>query len=130
MTELERQAELAANRVDPVEVGFDPVTILTILTTVLPLVADCFSRNDAPDPAAAKAKAAEYYRRSPKAMRRRTARRVRAEAEQPMTREQSFQFADAIIAQTLEADDSTVSLCCREAHAISFNSMEGEGETE
>lgn len=128
MTEIERQAQLAANRIDPQEMRFDPVTILTILTAVLPLVADCFNRNDEPDPVATKKRAAEYYRRNPKGMRRRTARRVRAEADQPMTREQSFKFADAIIAQTLASDDITVELCCREASSLSPKGDEDETE--
>lgn len=128
MTEIERQAQLTASRIDPQEMRFDPVTILTILTTVLPLVADCFNRNDEPDPVATKKRAAEYYRRNPKGMRRRTARRVRAEADQPMTREQSFKFADAIIAQTLSSDDIVVELCCREAAGMALTPKGDDNE--
>lgn len=113
-TELERQAKLTADRVGP-EVGFDPLTILTLLTTLLPLLGQCFNRNDEPNPALAAASIKRYHDRAPEQLRRRTARRVRAEADQPMTKEQSFILADAIIAQALSLHEVTLAACCSEA---------------
>jgi hypothetical protein len=112
---LKKQAALAAERVDPVEVGMDPFTILTIITQVLPVVASCWNRNrpqESRDPAES---LRSYAETNPQALLKRTARRVRAEADEKMSKIASFDIARAIIAQALDADDSVVAACCAEA---------------
>lgn len=115
MKTLNQQAALAADRVDAAAVGLDPFTILTIITQVLPILASCFNRNDSPDPAESKKKLQAYAERSPQALLKRTARRVRSESERNLSKIESFDIARAIIEQALEADDETVAACCAEA---------------
>lgn len=104
---IESQARNVASRV-PNSVGFDPATILMILTTVLPLLAKCFGRNDESDPTKMKAEIATQNERAPEQLRRRTARRIRGDADHPMTKPQSFALADAVIAEAVESDDEAV----------------------
>lgn len=114
MNNLNKQARLAADRVDP-SVGFDPITRLTIITQVLPFLASCWNRNDSPDPAESKKKLQAYADKNPQALLKRTARRVRSESDEKMTKLESFDIARAIIEQALSADDETVAACCAEA---------------
>lgn len=109
-TVLSRQAELTAQRVDAAAVGFDPATILSILMQVLPLLVGCFTRNS--DPAETSARFRAYATNHPTECRRRTARRIRGEADEPMTREQSFALADAVIAQAFEVEPEVAAECC------------------
>ncbi len=110
-----QQAELAAERIDAEAFGMDPLTIITIITQVLPILASCFNRNDSPDPAEAAERFREYHSRNPEKLRKRVARRVRAESDKPMSKEQSFAMADAIIAQIVESDDEVIYFGCNEA---------------
>jgi hypothetical protein len=112
---IKNQAMLAAGRVDANEVGLDPITILTIITQVLPLLISCWNRNDSPDPQESAKKLRAYAEKNPQALLKRTARRVRAEADEKMSKIASFDIARAIVAQALDADDSTVAACCAEA---------------
>ena len=119
MKTLNQQAELAAARVDSAGVGMDPFTILTILTQVLPLLTSCWNRNDETNPQLSAVNLKRYHDRHPEALRRRTARRIRAEAEETMSKAQSFALADAVIAQALEETPETVAACCVEASELS-----------
>ncbi|CAB4144914.1 hypothetical protein UFOVP466_86 [uncultured Caudovirales phage] len=105
--ELDEQARACAARV-PNNVGFDPITIVTILTQVLPLLMSCFQRNDEPSPAAMRAEVKAQQVRAPEQLRRRTARRIRGDADVPMTKTESLMLADAVIAECCESEDSTV----------------------
>jgi len=115
MNNLNKQAQLAADRVDAAAVGLDPFTILTIITQVLPMLASCWNRNDSPDPAESRKKLQAYADKNPQALLKRTARRVRAEADTNISKIESFDIARAIIEQALSADDETVAACCAEA---------------
>ena len=110
---IQEHAKAIAGRVDANAVGLDPITILTIITQVLPLVISCWNRNDEPNPQLSAVNFQRYYNAHPEQALRRTARRVRAEADAPMTKEQSFAFAKAIIDQALNTDDATVTACCQ-----------------
>jgi len=109
------QAELAAARVDSTAAALDPITIVTIITQVLPVIASCWTRNDSPDPAMAAERFHSAYEDNPKKLRKRLARRIRAEAEEPMSKEQSFLLADAIIEQMLATDAEVITAGCNEA---------------
>jgi hypothetical protein len=113
--DYEHQATLCAARIDHTAMMLDPVLVVTILTGLLQVFGSCWTRNDSPDPAMAAEAFQRKYTENPKKMRKRVARRVRAEASEPMTKEQSFMFADAIIAQILETPDEVIAAACNEA---------------
>lgn len=96
----------------PQSVGFDPVTIVTILTQVLPLIVGCFKRNDQSDPNAVKAEVARQNASHPEALQRRTARRIRGEADQSMSKDQATALAVATINHCLNSDDVEVASYC------------------
>lgn len=117
---FEAQAKKIAARPEVAAVGFDPFTILTILYTVLPMLAQCFQQSDEPDPAKVAARVREMQNTHPKRLRARTMVAVKREAKAKgtkMTNEQAYIVADGIIAQTLETPDDTVSMCCASAMA-------------
>ena len=109
---VQEQAEKIAARVDAGKVGFDPATIIMILTAVLPAIMQCFKK-DAPTPAEVSAEVKRQNDSRPFALRKRTARRIRGEADHPMTKEQSFALADAVIEEACAADAETVASVCR-----------------
>jgi len=98
----------------PQSVGFDPITIVTILTQVLPLIVGCFRRNDEADPAEIKAAVIRQNASRPQALQRRTARRIRGEADHPMSREQATALAVATINHCMNSDDGEVAAYCAE----------------
>lgn len=97
-----------AARVDSAEFGMDPATIAIIIANVLPLVLQCFARNDVGSPEFIRAEVERLERTQPESLRRRLARRIRGEADQPMTKRQSFLLAEAVIQETLASDDEVV----------------------
>ncbi len=113
----EEQAKLAAARVDQTQMMMDPATIVAIITQVLPIIASCFGRNQSADPVEAAERFREYYKKDPKGMRKKLARRIRAEADQPMSKEESFALADGIIWQMLSVEDEVIVSGCMEAPA-------------
>ena len=114
-TVYDKVAAETADRIDPTAMALDPVTIIAIITQVLPIIASCFTRNDSPDPAMAAIRFHAAHESHPNRLRKRLARRVRAEADEPMSKEQSFLMADAIIAQMLETPDDVIAAGCNEA---------------
>ena len=117
MSALSVQAKAIADRVDPEKVGFDPFTIITIITQVLPMLLQCFDQSTAmDDPNTVTARLQVMHDRNPEALLRRTARRIRAEADEPMTRSASFELARATIEQALSVPDDVALSCCSEAN--------------
>lgn len=123
MTETERQAVRVAARV-PATVGFDPATVISLLVTVLPMILKCFNKNDETDPAKINAAVKRQNESAPAVLRRRTARRIRGEADQPMSKEQSFTLAEAVIAEACAANESDVVSMCHEVNGLSVPSAE------
>lgn len=115
MSSLKAQAQLIASRLDAGTFGFDPLTILSLVTTLLPLLVSCFNRNDEPNPSMVAASFRRYHERNPKALRNRTMRRIRAEATENLSKDQAYALADAVIAQALVADAPTALACSQEA---------------
>jgi len=113
---INEQAKAVADRIDSDVVGFDPFTILTIITQVLPILIACFTRKDSPDTAETTTILRRYHERHPEALLRRTAARIRAQADEPMTRAQAVQLAQAVIDQALSVDTVVARKCCAEAH--------------
>jgi hypothetical protein len=111
MSNVQTQAENVAKRVDAVAVGFDPLTIITILNLVLPLLSNCGVKNSSPKPEDVRDYVVSENEKNPDKLRKRIARRIRGEAEQEMTKAQSLTLADAVIAETINptSDDSQLS---------------------
>lgn len=107
MDEIEKQAQAVAARV-PATVGFEPAAIIGILTVVLPMLMKCFQRNDEPSPADMRANIKLQNEQAPAQLRRRTARRIRGDANEPMTRAQSFALAEAVVEEAISTDDATM----------------------
>lgn len=119
-TVFEAQAQKIAARPEVAAVGFDPITILTILFTVLPMLAQCFQQTEEPNPAQVAARVRQMQQTHPKRLRARTMVAVKREAKKKgtkMTNEQAYVIADGIIAQTLETPDDIVQTCCSAALA-------------
>jgi hypothetical protein len=100
-------AQRCADRVAVGDMRFDPVTILTIFTTVLPLLMNCLKSNVA-EPTQAEMSA--YIKREAdknrKRLNNRIASRIRGKAEEPMSKDEARKLADAVIEEGL-ADTST-----------------------
>lgn len=107
-------ATRAADRVDADEVGIDPTIIITIITTLLPLLIGCFSREDESDPESIKSAVKERNERNPDQLRRRMAHRIRRDSTERIDRQQANALADAVIEQILEEDDAVVVAGCLE----------------
>jgi hypothetical protein len=94
-------------------VGLDPVTVITILSTVLPLLSNCFNRDDEPDPDQVKLRVAEQNAKQPDRLRRRMTNKIRRESpERKITKAQAAVMAEAIIAETLDRDGEEVAAFC------------------
>lgn len=109
---IAEQAEEAAARVDErtvLEMGLASIT--AILTQVFSFLIACKNR-ETPDPGEVQAAVGEEHDRNPRALRRRTARRIRFSADAPMTKAQSFALAGASIEQILSTDGAKVKECC------------------
>lgn len=111
MNEIDLHAQRCAARV-PANVGFDPVTIIAIITQVLPLLISCFNRNDEPNSADVRREVMHQNDKAPKRLRRRMARRIRGESDEPMSKDQSFALAEAVIEEVIASDAVTVGNLC------------------
>lgn len=118
MKTTEEQAKSIANRVSA-NVGIDPITILTIITTVLPLIAKCFNKNDEADPQQVQAAVKRQHEKHPRALLKRTTNaylREQKKSGEKITRDQAEELAKATIAQTIEANPQAVASvfaeCC------------------
>ena len=111
--EMKRQCEAAAARVTGV--GLDPALILTIITTVLPLLINCFKREDEPDPVRVQAALRKAYERNPGKLRRRVRAQVHRKSPEAIDKGQEFAIADAIISQGLDTTPKSVSATVMEA---------------
>lgn len=112
---VEKIAANAAKRVDSNKVGIDPLTVMTIFSVVVLPVLKCFMGNDEPDPVQVQAAVKERHERNPRALRRRTAAKLIAEAKQnghKLSKDQSLSMADALIQETLSYSSDTVAAFC------------------
>lgn len=115
MDRIQKQAELAAARVDSQAVQLDPFTIITIFGSVLPQILSCWNRMNTNQHETTSERVRKFHDESPNQLRKKTARRIRGEADQPMEKWQSLLLADAVIAQAIAEDPQEVALCCAEA---------------
>lgn len=104
-------AQRCAARVDSGKVGFSPTVILSIFAAVLPLMSVCINK-DVPTPEQAHAKVREWNASDPERLLKRTARRVRAEAEERMSKDEARELARAIIAECCASDEEDVTAFC------------------
>lgn len=110
-------ATRAADRVDADEVGIDPITIITIITTVLPLLIRCFRREDESDPESIKAAVKQRNQDNPRQLHRRMSHQIRRSSETRIDKQQANALADAVIEQILEEDSATVVAGCQEVQS-------------
>ncbi len=115
MSEMKRQCEAAAARV--VGVGLDPALITTIITTVLPLLINCFQRENEPDPVRVQAEFRKAYDSNPERLRKRVRAQVRRQSPEPLEKGQEYAIADAIITQGLDGTTREVLAVVMEASA-------------
>lgn len=110
---IAKQAQLAAARVDDrVTAEMGGITVITeIFTQVFNFLIACKNR-ETPNPAEVQASVAEENEQNPKKLLRRTARRIRANADDPMTKAESFELARASIEQALAMDGETAHAMC------------------
>ena len=100
------QCEGAAARV--AGVGLDPVLIIKIITTVLPLLVGCFQREDEPDPVRARAALVKAHRKNPDKLRRRIRVQVQRQSPETIDKGQAFAIADGIITQAMAMESGNV----------------------
>ena len=107
---IKEAATAAAQRVDAESVGLDPVTIITILTQVLPTIIACFRKNDESTPSEVQDAVRHACRKpaSKNRLRFRMMKQIRGQSDQPLTKEQAYQMADALIAETLQQNPQMV----------------------
>jgi hypothetical protein len=105
--EMKSQVEAAAARVTGV--GLDPAMIITIITTLLPILLSCFKREEEPSPARAQAAIRDAYAKNPEKLRRRLRAQVHRHSPEPLDKGQELAIADAIIAQAMDAPPKAVS---------------------
>ena len=98
----QQAAERVANRI-PDGFGVDPLTILTLLQTVIPAFLDCLNRNDDTDPDTVFERVKTLYDRNPERLILRTTRNCRLQARREGTRLSYAQAKDMAMAIILEA---------------------------
>lgn len=114
---IKESATAAAQRVDAESVGLDPVTIITILTQVLPALIACFRRNDESDPQEIHetVKAQCSTPRGRKALKNRMTVRIRRQQRaegKHINKDVAEELAEAIIEESLSQNPQLVSAVC------------------
>lgn len=102
---FENTAKQAASRVDSDGLGLDPLTVITLITTLMPLLASCFSKNDSPDPKQASDKFRKAWSDHPRTLRNRIRHQVKKKAKEDgtkLSKEQIDAVTDGIIEEALE----------------------------
>jgi hypothetical protein len=123
MSNVQTQSENVAKRVDAQAMGFDPLTIITILNVVLPLLSNCGVKNSSPKPEDMRDYVAKENARNPEQLRKRIARRIRGESDEPLTKEQSLVLADAVVQEALNptSNDEAINEFVVECKALDPN---------
>ena len=95
-------------------VGFSIPEIINILNFVIPFLMRCWSQTEDLSPEEVQAEVRRQNARNPRQLQRRTRHAIRRESNEPLTREQADELADALIEQILEEDHAVVMACTRE----------------
>lgn len=122
---LRSEATKVAERV-PATVGIDPVTILMIVTTLLPTLLKCFQESTEATGTTAKQYLQDHYDEDTgefdhgvvERARHRTRAAARKEGQRRLSREQLDAITVASFKQAIEADDATVAACASEASRL------------
>lgn len=114
---IKNAATAAAERVDAESVGLDPITVITILTEVLPALIACFRRNDESDPQEVHetVKAQCSTPRGRKALKNRMTTRIRRQQRaqgKHLNKDAAEELAEAIIEESLAQQSEVVSSLC------------------
>jgi hypothetical protein len=118
VADFQSTADSISNRVSTAEgegYGLDPLTIATIVTTILPGILKCFQKDHEVPTVAAHDRIKRMYARNPERTRNKLARSVKfgtAKAGYHTTTDQNMAIADGMIAEALAADSEVVYGLC------------------
>ncbi|TXI84789.1 MAG: hypothetical protein E6Q40_08825 [Cupriavidus sp.] len=106
--------------------GIDPVTVLTIVTTLLPLLAKCFQRDPSVSGQTPQQFLTDHYDPTTDTFdqhlidrtRAQTRRAARKEGQRHLTRDQLDAITVESLKRAMKADNETVSACLAEAAAL------------
>jgi len=96
--------------------GLDPVTIVTLVTTILPGILKCWQDRDEVPPAAALDRIRRMHKRNPERLQNKLARSISFGAQQKghhLTVDQCHDMAAAMIAEAVGSDEEVVYGLCK-----------------
>lgn len=96
--------------------SLDPVTIITLITSILPGILKCWQDRDEVPPAAASDRIRRMHKRNPERLRTKLTRAVNYGAQQQghrLTVDQCEAIADGMIAEAVDSDEETVYGLCK-----------------
>lgn len=96
--------------------GLDPVTIVTLVTTILPGILKCWQDRDEVPPAAASDRIRRMHKRNPERLRSKLARSISYGSQQKghhLTVDQCHDVAAAMIAEAIASDEEVVYGLCK-----------------
>ena len=108
---LSVMAERVAARVEN-KVSMDPLSIVDLVLSLFRSLSICGKEEEEIQPAEAKALIVEKHEKNPRRLRIQTMRVIRADAEEPVSREDAFELADATIAEALASTPEEVEAVC------------------
>ena len=96
--------------------SLDPITVITLVSTVLPGILKCWQDRDEVPPAAAADRIRRMHKRNPERLRTKLTRAVNFGAQKQkrhLTIDQCQDLADAMIAEAVAVDDEVVYGLCK-----------------
>jgi hypothetical protein len=112
--DIRENASAIADRVDHNAVGIDPLTIVTIITQILPGLLNCFRENDDVQSPDMKHRLQQLHERNPGRLLKRVARNIKRRSEEPLTLQQATAMAQATIDHVLNSPAEMIVACCDE----------------
>jgi len=96
--------------------SLDPVTIITLVTSILPSILKCWQDRDEVPPAAASDRIRRMHKRNPERLRTKLTRAVNYGAQQQghrLTVDQCEAIADGMIAEAIDSDEEVIYGLCK-----------------
>ena len=94
---------------EDVAYGIDPVTIITLVSNLLPAILSCWTKRDTVDPTEAYARIQKMHRRNPKALRNRVRKGIIVQGNRDgviLTDDQIDSLTTATINHALQVDEA------------------------
>lgn len=124
--DIRENASAIADNVDHNAVGIDPLTIVTILTQILPGLLNCFRENDDVNSPDMKHRLQQLHERNPERLLKRVAKNIKRRSEEPLTLQQATAIARATIDHVLTSPAEMVIECCEECGQRAAELQESE----